>query len=156
MKGKLVPGEEENKNITDVEEISIPEEMLTLIEKDLNEYNEIVDKSVVKVDDGIKTIGNVLKNTITNYEAMIKSERHKFSMITAETAKSIAHLVKEEISLTTTKVNIVKNRVEHNIKSRAIVAELKKSVNASKKTTENDQAFNPHEFLSGISNMFKA
>lgn len=148
--------EDLNNNQDASTEVSIPEEMLTLIEKDLNEYNSIVDSSITKINDGITTIGVVLKNTVTNYESMIKSERHKFSMITAETAKSIAHLVKEEISLTTTKVNIVKNRVEHNIKSRAVVAELKKTVNASKKTTESNTEFNPHEFLSGISNMFKA
>lgn len=138
------------------EDVSIPEEMLTLIEKDLKEYNEIVDNSIKTIDSGIKKIGSVLDNATSNYATMIKSDRHKFSMITAETAKSIAHLVKEEISLTTTKVNIVKNRVEHNIKSRAVVAELKKSVNASKKTTKNDSEFNPHEFLGNISNMFKA
>ena len=148
--------EDLNNNQDTSTEVSIPEEMLTLIEKDLNEYNSIVDSSIAKINDGITTIGVVLKNTVTNYESMIKSERHKFSMITAETAKSIAHLVKEEISLTTTKVNIVKNRVEHNIKSRAVVAELKKTVNTSKKTTESNTEFNPHEFLSGISNMFKA
>lgn len=133
----------------------LDENLLTEIKKDLKEYNDIVDDSLKKIDSGIKQIEEVLNNATTNYQDMIKSDRHKYSMVTAETSKSISSLVKEGISLTTTKVNISKARLENNIKSRTIVKELEKVVkqNNSKNTNKSDN-FNPLQFLNNVSTMF--
>lgn len=137
----------ENNEMLEDEELDLK----SSIEVDLKEYNSVVDVSKRNIDEGITAIEQILKSTTDNYNAMIKNERSKFSMATAETARSIATLVKEKVALTNLKVTIVKTRLENNMKTRTLLKELEK-IKKLEHTEGDKSTFNPVDFISKLNN----
>jgi len=128
--------------------------LLEIVTEQLKEYNDTVKSSVTSIKEGKTILTDVLTKVSSNFQTIIGSERHKFSIVGAEYAKSTASLIQQSNNLNKDLIKISREKIDTNIRLQQMLKELKIEEKKTENGEEGASSFDPTKFLGNMDRHF--